>query len=316
MTTSHDQSLSHAGHAHDHGGHRHFGASSSTKWGWALALVLGFMVIECLAGWFFHSLALLSDGIHMFSDAASLAMAGGAAVFAKRRASARRTYGYKRLEVLAAFANALSLLWLSLWIGYEAVDRIRHPVSVDGPWVLLVAILGLAVNLLLLYWLHRGEGEKGLNEKGVIWHVLGDTLSSVAAIAAGAVITWTGWSLVDPLLTFLVVGILILGSFRLLLQTGNILVEGAPQGLDSEAIRRDVLSQPQVAAVHDLHLWSMDGRDLYASAHISTQNGPLSEREISQKLTRMLAERHHLDHITLQVGHCGEIDCTAHCGEP
>jgi cobalt-zinc-cadmium efflux system protein len=257
--------------------------------------------------------------VHMFSDAASLGLAGAAAFLARRRASIRRTYGYKRVEILAAFANSLSLLWLSIWLAYQAVDRFRHPLVVQGQAVLLVALMGLAVNVILIFWLHHGEGEHSLNEQGVLWHVIGDTLSSVAAVAAGGWITLTGWSLADPILALLVVAILCYGSIRLLFRAGHILVEGTPEGLNTDLVRADLLAQPQVTAVHDLHFWTLDGRDLYASAHIATCEGVLTERDIATALTRLLTERHHCDHVTLQVGHCDDLsqgDCGAHCGDP
>lgn len=302
---------SHGPHAHDHAAFGH-GASSQRLF-WALGLVLVFMILEIVTGWIFHSLALLSDGVHMLSDAASLGLAGAASVLSRRRASTRRTYGYKRVEVLAAFANALSLLWLCLWLGYEAIDRLRHPLEVQGRAVFVVALAGLIVNVALLFWLHHGEGERTLNEEGVIWHVIGDTLSSVAAVAAGALLMWTGWTWADPLLALLVVIVLLLGAGKLLMRSSHILVEGVPLGLDTAAVRADLLAQPQVAAVHDLHLWTLDGRDLYASAHVATHDGNLTERDVAKTLTRLLTERHHFDHVTLQVGHCQDDNCGAHC---
>jgi cobalt-zinc-cadmium efflux system protein len=319
MPTDH---LSHS-HSHPHGHNHHHESpalgTSLTRLLGALTLVLGFMLVELVAGWRFHSLALFSDGVHMFSDAASLSLAGAAAFLSRRRASIRRTYGYKRVEILAAFANSLSLLWLSVWLAYQAVDRFRHPLVVQGHAVLLVALMGLLVNVILLFWLHHGEGEHSLNEQGVLWHVIGDTLSSVAAVAAGGWISLTGWNFADPILALLVVAILFYGSIRLLLRSGHILVEGTPEGLNADLVRADLLAQPQVAAVHDLHLWTLNGRDLYASAHIATREGVLSERDISTGLTRLLTEHHHFDHVTLQVGHCDDPsqgDCGAHCGDP
>lgn len=300
-------------HGHHHGHHH---PASGNRLLIALVLVLVFMALEAGAGIYFNSLALLSDSAHMLGDAVSLGLGAAAALLAKRRASVRRTYGYKRVEVLAAFANALSLVWLCAWLSFEAVQRFRNPLEVHGHGVLVVALIGLAVNVVMLLWLHHGEGERSLNEQGVIWHVIGDTVSSLAAVVAGVVISLTGKAWIDPLLAMLVVVILLFGAVRLLLRTGHILAEGAPEGLDTGRVRADLLAEPQVAAVHDLHVWTLDGRDLYASAHVATETGSLSERDIARRLTRMLSERHRFDHITLQVGHCQDGDCGAHCESP
>jgi cobalt-zinc-cadmium efflux system protein len=312
----HDSDHSH-GHSHGHAsnhGHSHLGVTgTSRRLTWTLVAVLAFMALEAVTGWLFNSLALLSDSVHMLGDALSIGLAALAATLAKRRATVRRTYGYKRLEVLAAFANALSLLWLCAWLTYEAVLRCLHPMPVQGRGVLIVALAGLVVNVAMLIGLHRGEGGHSLNEQGVIWHIVGDTLSSVAAVIAGVVISLTGHSIVDPLLAMVVVAILLFGAIRLLVSSGHILVEGAPEGLDTTQVRSDLLAQPQVATVHDLHVWTMDGRDLYASAHVGTASGPLTERDIARNLTRLLSDRHHFDHITLQVGHCTDDACGAHC---
>lgn len=309
----HDHASSH-GHSHSHG--HHHGQASGNRLMVALVLVLVFMALEAAAGFLFNSLALISDSLHMLGDAISLCLGAVAAFLAKRRASMRRTYGYKRVEVLAAFTNALSLLWVCAWLGYAAISRLRDPLEVHGQGVLIVALIGLAVNVVMLFWLHHGEGERSLNEQGVIWHVIGDTLSSLAAVAAGIVITLTGKTWIDPLLALLVIGILVYGSVRLLLRTAHVLVEGAPEGVDAEKVRHDLLEQAQVTAVHDLHVWTLDGRDHFVSAHIATGTGLLKEGDIARRLTRMLKEKHHFDHITLQVGLCQDDDCGARCDEP
>lgn len=320
-----DQGHGHArdrghGHTHDHSHHHshghHHGQASGNRLMVALVLVLAFMALEAIAGFLFHSLALISDSLHMLGDAISLGLGAAAAFLAKRRASIRRTYGYKRVEVLAAFTNALSLLWLCAWLGYAAIQRLRAPLEVHGHGVLIVALIGLAVNIAMLFWLHHGEGERSLNEQGVIWHVIGDTLSSLAAVAAGLVITLTGKTWVDPLLALLVLVILVYGASRLLMRTAHVLVEGAPEGVDAEKVRTDLLAEAQVTAVHDLHVWTLDGRDHFVSAHIATGSGALKEGDIARRLTRMLKEKHHFDHITLQVGLCQDDDCGARCETP
>lgn len=278
-------------------------------------LTAAFMIVEALSGVLTHSLALLSDSFHMLSDAVALGLAVGAARISLRRPTAEKTFGFKRFEVLAAFTNALILILLSAGIAVEALMRLKHPQPVMAGPMMIVAALGLVLNLGILAWLHRTKEEKNLNEHGVLWHVFGDALGSIAALLAGAFLIWRGWLWVDPVASLLIAGVLGAGAVRLLRQSTHILVEGVPEGVDVEAVRKTMRASPQVGEVHDLHLWTLNGRDLFLSAHVEITSGILTEQQAVTRLRRELEERFHVHHITLQVGLCVSADCGNDCAE-
>ena len=276
-------------------------------------LTAAFMIVEALTGVFTNSLALLSDSFHMLSDAVSLGLAACAARISLRRPTAEKTFGFKRFEVLAAFANALILLLLSAGTAVKALLRLWHPQPVVAGPMLIVAALGLFLNLGILTWLHRAGEDKNLNVDGVLWHVFGDALGSIAALLAGAFVIWRGWFWVDPAASLLIAGVLGVGAVRLLRQSTHILVEGVPTGLDVDAVRKSMLAAPQVGEVHDLHVWTLNGRDLFLSAHVGTVPGEKSEQEVVAYLRRELGERFGVHHITLQAGQCVAEDCGNDC---
>jgi len=272
------------------------------------------MAVEAGAGLWTHSLALLSDALHMFSDALALGLAGWAARISHRRPTAEKTFGFKRFEVLAAFANSVVLLILGVGLAGKAVLRFWNPHPVEAGPMMVVALAGLLLNVGILAWLHHAEEEKNLNEEGVFWHVLGDALGSIAALVAGALLYWKGWLWADSAATLIIAGVLAFGSLRVLRKSGHILVEGAPEGLDPEAVRKAMLDIPQVQEVHDLHLWTLNGRDLFLSAHVTTVPGADSEQKVVAGLRRELAGRFGVHHITLQSGQCEADDCVNDCG--
>jgi cobalt-zinc-cadmium efflux system protein len=306
--------LRHQGHGHDHGGHVHAqGGGSHARLLVCFALTAGFLFVEAAAGLWTNSLALLSDAFHMLSDAVALGLAALAARISLRRPTAEKTFGYRRFEVLAAFANALVLLVLGLGTAVSAARRLWSPQAVDAGPMMGVAAAGLALNLGVLLWLHKAGDEKNLNEESALWHVLGDALGSLAALAAGGLMLWKGWMRADAAAGLLIAGVLVFGAQRVLRQSAHILVEGTPAGLDAEALRAAMRAFPQVRDVHDLHLWTMTGRDLFLSAHVEIEPGPLAEREVVTALGRELTRRHGVDHITLQSGLCGPEDCGNAC---
>jgi cobalt-zinc-cadmium efflux system protein len=176
-----------------------------------------------------------------------------------------------------------------------------------------VASLGLAVNLFVVWWLHRGEEEKTLNEQGALWHVLGDLGASVAAVTAGAAILLMGWVWMDPALSLVIALVIAFGGVRVMRRSGHILIEGTPEGVSIEAVRGAMLARPQVRSVHDLHVWTLNGRDLYLSAHVDMDSGERSERQVMTDLHESLGHDFRVDHITLQMGHCGEGGCANDC---
>ena len=244
------------GHAHAHGGH-HLNA--------ALALTALFAVVELTGGLIAGSLALLADAVHMISDVAALAVAALAARIAARPAHEGMTYGYGRARILAAQLNAVALCFLAGWIVWEAVGRIVTPPQVDGQVMSAIAFIGLLVNLIVLKWLHGGED---LNSKAAYWHVLGDALGSVAALIGGAVILATGWMLIDPLLSFLVSGLLAWGGWRLIRLTTAELMEAVPEGVNRDEIIDAAREIDGVCDMHHVHIWKLPSGKLAMSAHV------------------------------------------------
>lgn len=263
----------------------------------ALALTLGFAFIEAAAGVWSGSLALISDAGHMLTDASALGLAALAAWLARRPPSARHTYGLVRAEILAALFNGILMLGLIAFIVWEAIARLAEPRPVDGGTVLLVAFLGLLVNLLVAWRLSRGE--RDLNTRAALLHVIGDLLGSVAAIVAGGVILATGWTPIDPLLSLLVAGLILISAWRLIAEALHILLEATPAHLSAIAIGEALADLPGVRAVHDLHIWTLSSGKIALSAHLdldSLETWP----PVLAEARRQLAERFGIGHVTLQ----------------
>ncbi|MDB5104968.1 MAG: zinc transporter ZitB [Fibrobacteres bacterium] len=277
---------------------------------WIIAL---FMIVEVTCGWLFHSLTLMSDGFHMLSDAVALGLSAFAVSLGARKATEEKTFGFKRMEILAAFGNGLALILLSIFIGIEAVGRLIHPVAVEARSMIWVAGLGLLVNLAVAVWLHIGSHEKTLNEESAFWHVLGDLGASLAAVAAAGLILWKDWLWADPVLSLVIAAVITAAGARVMRKSGHILVEGTPEGVTIESVRGAMLATGQVRGVHDLHVWTMNGRDLYLSAHVDIAAGAASEKEVTAVLAKSLSRDFRMDHITLQVGQCMDDDCLNNC---
>jgi len=287
----------HYAHAHDHAHAHRPGSGVQGALAIALALTAGFAVVEAAGAWFAGSLALLSDAGHMVTDAASLGLALFAQRIAARPPSHRATYGYARAEVIAAFVNALLLLALVVFIAVEAVRRLLEPAPVAGGWVLGIAAVGLVVNLVTVGVLSRAAGS--LNARGALLHVLSDLLGSVAALIAGAVIVATGWMPIDPILSLVVAVLIVRSTWRLLMESIGVLMQGVPAHLDYHAIGRALSALPHVTSVHDLHVWRLDAQEVALSAHVAVEDGDcwLSVLASAQ---RLLAERYDIHHVTLQ----------------
>jgi cobalt-zinc-cadmium efflux system protein len=291
-----------AGAAHGHGArHAHpgppAGAGTARALWLALVLTAGFGVIEAASGWLAGSLALISDAGHMATDAAGLVIALIAQAIAQRPPSRRASYGYARAEVLAAFINALTMLALVVWIAVEAVARLLAPSHVQGAVVIVVALLGLAVNGIVA-WILAREGSS-INARGALLHVVGDLMGSVAALVAGAVIQFTGWLPIDPLLSLVVVLLILRSTWQLLRQSTGVLMERVPAHLSYEAIGRALAALPGVTGVHDLHVWAMTADRVALSAHVTVADGTrwLATLAAAQL---MLKRDFSIDHVTLQ----------------
>ncbi|MBK7647339.1 MAG: cation transporter [Betaproteobacteria bacterium] len=236
----------------------------------ALALTIGYSVIELVAGWRSGSLALLADAGHMVTDGAALGISALAAWLAARPPSRKHTYGLGRAELLAALVNAVSMLVVVFMIATEAWHRLQSPGSVDGATVSLVAVIGLLINLVVAWVLSRGE--RNLNIRAALLHVTGDALGSVAAIVAGAVIWFTGWTPIDPLLSILIGGLILASSMRLLREAVHATLDGVPFSMNIEQIGLSLAKVAGVSEVHDLHVWPIAAERLAISAHVRVEN--------------------------------------------
>lgn len=284
-------------HSHDdqHGARAHAGHERRFLAG-ALALTAVFAVVEAIGGWWAGSLALLSDAGHMVTDVAALSIALIAQRLAQRPPSRRASYGYARAEVIAAFINALLMLAAVVWIAIEAARRLLAPAPVAGGVVILVALAGLAVNLLCASLLSRG---KSLNSRAALLHVLSDLGASCAALLAGVIVATTGWLPIDPLLSLLVAGLILRSTWRLLKTSVAVLMEGVPAHLSYDEIGGALTRVPGVSAVHDLHVWHMTSERTALSAHLVIRD--LAEwPETLEAAQRLLAGRFGIDHVTLQ----------------
>ncbi|MDQ7010361.1 MAG: cation diffusion facilitator family transporter [Mariprofundaceae bacterium] len=235
----------------------------------ALWLTASFALVELVGGLLAGSLALLADAGHMVSDIVALGLAVLAGNIAKRPPHARMTYGYGRARVLAAQFNGLGLWFLSGWIVWEGIGRLSSPPPVNGGMVLSIAVIGLVINLAVLKWLHGGHD---INTRAAYWHVLGDALGSVAAIVAGLVILLTGWMPIDPILSFLVAGILAWGGWRLVRETTMELMEGVPLEVDVGDIERLMRQVEGVTGIHHMHIWRLPDAQLAISAHVQVES--------------------------------------------
>jgi cobalt-zinc-cadmium efflux system protein len=259
------------------------------------------MVAEALGGWLSGSLALLSDAGHMLTDAGALGLALVASALASRPADDRRTYGYRRAEVLGAQLNVATLLGLSVWIAWEAIERLGSPrAAIDLPVMAGIGAIGLAGNLAILYWLH---GEHGVNARSAFMHVLSDAVSSVGVVVAAGLMAWRpSLTWVDSALSIFIVLLILIGAFRLVQEITHILMEAVPSHLDVNAVTRTMQGAAGVAAVHDLHIWTI-ASGLYAlSAHVVVEDAHVGRNdEILDEVKRLLRERFAIDHTTLQI---------------
>lgn len=280
-------------HDHDHSQHGH----SHGHLGWALLFTLGFAVVEAAAGWWAGSLALLGDAGHMLTDASALGLAALAAHIAAGGATRRHSFGLGRIEVLAALVNALFMLAIVTGIVVGAVQRLDEPTEVNGPVVVLVAGLGLAINGMVLWTLSRGEQD--MNTRGAVLHVMGDLLGSVAALASGLIIWATGWLSIDPILSLVICVVILVSSLRLLREALHVFMEGVPRHLKLEDIGRAMAAQPHVFSIHDLHVWHVSSREVALSAHVVLRDMQDWQQTLAV-LQKMLKERYSIGHATLQ----------------
>jgi cobalt-zinc-cadmium efflux system protein len=277
-------------HAHDHDQHR-------LKF--ALWLTASYCIVEFVGGWWTNSLALLSDAGHMLSDVSAMALSLFAAYIATLPVTSQKTFGYYRAEILAAFLNGLALWLVAGIIFREAYYRFSSPPEVRGEGMILIAGMGLAVNILTAWMLH-GAHHTNLNLRGVFLHVLSDALGSAGAIIAGVLILWTGWRWTDPV-TSIVIGILILiSSFTLVRESVDILMQATPRHLDLAEVQRTLEAVPGVARVHDLHIWTLTSGLFTLTAHIVV-NGAHDHHTLLDAIEQTIQQRFAIDHTTIQL---------------
>ena len=296
-----DADHAHAGHSHAHHSHVPSPDADRGKLALALALIAGFMVVEVVAGIVAGSVALLSDAAHMLTDAASIALALVAARLAARPASAGFTFGFKRAEVLSAQLNGAALLVLGAVLAWESVGRLGDPPEVEGGLVVAVGVLGALVNVAAAWSLARAE-RRSLNVEGARQHVLIDLYGSLAAVVGGLVVVLAGVAEADAIAALVVVALMLRSGWGLVRASSRVLLEAAPEGVDTRRIGRALCSHPGILEVHDLHVWELTTDFPALSAHVLVAPGDdCHGRRL--ELERLLRERFAIAHTTLQVDH-------------
>jgi cobalt-zinc-cadmium efflux system protein len=309
----HDQHDDH-GREHDHSGHSHAPqVSPANERAVLIGLLLtgSFMVAEMVGGYLSGSLALIADAGHMLTDTVALFLAWLGFRLGRRPADMRRSFGYSRLEVLAGLINAISLLALVGWIAYEAVQRFFSPHDVQAAPMLVVAVLGLVVNLVVFRILSKADADH-VNIKGALLHVLGDLLGSVGAIAAALIIWLTGWMPIDSILSVLVSVLIVRSAWSLLTRTFNILMEGTPDGFDVAMMQQSLLNKiPGLAGVGHLHVWALSSGQIMATLEIVPATGA-DPATLTEAVRRALQD-HGINHATIELDWSGEGGrCPAH----
>jgi len=295
----------HGAHDHAHGGHAHGDPGSmasrdapSGRLRWVLAITGAFMLAEVLGGVLSGSLALIADAGHMLTDAGSLALSLFAIRMARRPATSEKTYGYVRLEILAALVNGAALLGIAGFIVFEAWHRLSDPVEIRGSIMLGVAVVGLGVNVAGALLLH-GHAHDNLNVRGAYLHVLGDLLGSIGAIAAGVVILTTGWTPADPIISVLIAVLILLSAWRLVKEAADVLLEAAPPHIDVEEVVRDLRNVAGLDQVHDVHVWTLTSGFVALSAH-GVIDDPTEHTRILDEVQRRMKARG-IEHVTFQI---------------
>ncbi len=279
--------------------HDHTGRSRSHL-AVALAITISFFVVELAGGYITNSLALAADAWHMLNDAVALTFALVAAWIAERPSDLRKTFGYHRTEILAAFLNGIFLWAIVILIIFSAIQRLQTPTTVASQEMLLIAVVGLAANGLSAVILSRSKSDS-LNVKGAFLHVVSDTLGSVAVIVAGLIMFFTGWYQADPIFSMLVAILISYGAYKLIRESINVLLEGVPHGIDMTAVERKIIEQKGVKGVHDLHVWCITPTKICAlSCHVVVEEG-IDRRKLMTDLIAMLDTEFGINHTTIQL---------------
>ncbi|BDX32324.1 putative cation transporter [Mycobacterium antarcticum] len=302
-----------AGRDHGHG----HGVSPGADRRWltiALGLIVGFMVVEVVVGVLAQSLALITDAGHMLTDAASILMALVAIRFAARPARGPYTYGFKRVEILSAQANGITLLLLAVWFLYESIRRLIDPPQVSGPLVLFTALVGIVVNIAATWSISRAN-RTSLNVEGAFQHILNDLYAFIGTAIAGAVIWLTGFARADAIAAMVVAALMARAGWGLVRESGRIFLEAAPADADPTVIGPRLATIPDVVEIHDLHVWQITSGQSSLSAHVLVAPG-IDCHAVRDRIEAALHDDYDLDHTTLQVDHAGPQRGDDHCVEP
>ncbi|KAF5074353.1 Cadmium, cobalt and zinc/H(+)-K(+) antiporter [anaerobic digester metagenome] len=294
--------------------HRHRGGSVRMLT-YALVITAAFALVEVIGGVLSGSLALLSDAGHMFTDVLALGLSLGASLVASRQATERHTFGFLRAEILVALVNGIALVGISLLVVHEALGRLSDPTPVDADLMLIVAVVGMAANLLGMTLLHRGSKEN-LNVRGAFLHMMGDLLSSFGVIAAALLIRFLGWQEADALIGLAIAAVIMVGAYRLISQSVSILLEAVPKHIQLKEVEEAMTSVEGVMMVHDLHVWTLSSGIYALSGHVVVGDQQVSAcSPVLRELERMLEERFHIGHVTIQIetGTCPANGCTINC---
>lgn len=285
--------------------HHHHGPVTGRRLGLSIVLTLAFVLGEAIAGFRAQSLALVSDAGHNFADALALIFSWSAIRVAFWPSHARLTYGYHRAGILAALVNALSLVFIALFIFWEGIDRLRNPRPVEGGPMIVVALIALALNVVISLWL-RGEAKHDLNIRSAYLHMLGDALSALGVVAAGVVVALTGNPIADPIVSLLIAVLILASSWGILDESIHVLLEGAPKGMDMAALERTIAEAPGVLGTHDLHVWTVGSGLVACSCHIVVdEQSARGGQQVLRVVAGILRERFGVAHATIQV----EVEC-------
>lgn len=263
----------------------------------AAAITLSYALIEAVVGWWSNSLALISDAGHMFTDTSALLIAALGAWFATRAVTQRFSFGFGRAEFLTAFINSLLMLAVVATVVYHAIDRLTHPLQVKGEAVTLVASIGLLLNVVVLFLLKHDAAD--LNRRAAILHVMADLLASVAALLSGIIIVYTGWVVIDPILSLIIMLLVLYSTYHLLMEAVQGLMAAVPPGYSLQTIGQAMAQVEGVQSVHDLHIWSLTSNRVALSAHVVIEDLK-NWQVIHKRLCRMLDDEYTIEHVTLQ----------------
>lgn len=296
--------------AHEHGGHHHGREAGERRLLTALLILGSFTLVEAVGGYIANSIALMAEAAHMLADSASLVVALVAIRWGRRPPDEKRTYGHRRYQPLAAFVNGQALLLLTIWVVYEAVQRLRGSPDVNGPWMLVIALIGGVANIAAFLAL---SGARSLNERGARAHVLSDLLGSGAAILAATLILSMGWTVADPILSLLVSALIFRSAWALTRESADVLLQSVPAGFEVRHIEAELIGQiPGVVDIHHIHVWSMTGERPTITLHAGVAPGT-DGRGLPRQIFERLRERLNVEHTTVQVEEVGCCE-TPPCG--